>query len=127
MADRLAAGAGSWVFILVFLGFLAVWMAINAVAFIHHWDPFPFILLNLILSCVAALQAPIILMSQNRQEARDRLRAESDYEVNLKAELLLEHLTEEMEALKAVLTARDATAAEVVAAQAEEQPQKEGS
>jgi uncharacterized membrane protein len=111
MADRLAAGAGSWTFILVFLGFLAVWMAVNAVAFVHHWDPYPFILLNLLLSCVAALQAPIILMSQNRQEARDRLRAELDYEVNLKAEVLLEHLTEEVEVLKALLTQAQAGSA----------------
>ncbi len=103
MSDRLAAGAGSWRFIIVFLVFLAVWMAVNAVAWVHHWDPYPFILLNLILSCVAAIQAPIILMSQNREEARDRIRAQADYEVNLKAELLLEHLTQEVEALKALL------------------------
>ena len=103
MADRLSSAAGSWSFILVFLGLLAVWMAVNAVAWIHHWDPYPFILLNLILSCMAAIQAPIILMSQNREEARDRIRAQADYEVNLKAEVLLEHLTEEIEAVKAML------------------------
>jgi uncharacterized membrane protein len=103
MADRLAAGAGSWTFILSFLGFLVVWVVVNVVAYIHHWDPYPFILLNLILSCVAAVQAPVILMSQNRQEMRDRLRADADYEVNLKAEVLLEHLTEEVEVLKALL------------------------
>ncbi len=106
MADRLASGAGSWTFILVFLALIAVWMAVNAVAWIHHWDPYPFILLNLILSCIAAIQAPIILMSQNREEARDRIRAQADYEVNLKAELLLEHLTEEVELLKALLLER---------------------
>ena len=104
MADRLTAGAGSWTFILVFLGLIGVWMAVNAIAWIHHWDPYPFILLNLILSCIAAIQAPIILMSQNREEARDRIRAQADYEVNLKAELLLEHLTVEVESLKAMLT-----------------------
>jgi uncharacterized membrane protein len=103
MADRLTAGAGSWTFILAFLGFIAIWMAVNVVAWTRHWDPFPFILLNLVLSCVAAIQAPIILMSQNREEARDRVRAEADYEVNLKAELLLEHLTQEVAALKAML------------------------
>jgi uncharacterized membrane protein len=103
MADRLTAGAGSWTFIMVFLGLIAVWMAVNAVAWIHHWDPYPFILLNLILSCVAAIQAPVILMSQNREEERDRIRAQADYEVNLKAELLLEHLTAEIEVLKAFL------------------------
>jgi uncharacterized membrane protein len=102
-ADRLTAGAGSWTFILAFLGFVAIWMIANVVAVWQHWDPYPFILLNLVLSCVAAIQAPIILMSQNREEARDRVRAEADYEVNLKAELLLEHLTQELEALRAML------------------------
>jgi uncharacterized membrane protein len=81
-------------------------MAVNAVGWIHHWDPYPFILLNLLLSCVAALQAPIILMSQHREEARDRIRAQADYEVNLKAEVLLEHLTQEVEALKSLLQAQ---------------------
>lgn len=103
MADRFTTGAGSWTFILVFFGFIAIWMAVNVVAATQHWDPYPFILLNLILSCVAAVQAPIILMSQNREDTRDRIRAEADYEVNLKAELLLEHLTQEIEALKAIL------------------------
>jgi uncharacterized membrane protein len=103
MADRLTAGAGSWAFILGFLAFVAIWMTVNVVAWTQHWDPYPFILLNLILSCIAAIQAPIILMSQNREEARDRVRAEADYEVNLKAEVLLEHLTVEVEALKAML------------------------
>ena len=104
MADTFAKGAGSWRFISVFLVVLAAWMVVNAIAGLRHWDPYPFILLNLVLSCVAALQAPVILMSQNREEARDRLRAEADYEVNLKAEVLLEHLTQEVESLKAMLT-----------------------
>jgi uncharacterized membrane protein len=112
MADRLATGAGSWTFIISFLVLLAVWMAINALAWTHHWDPYPFILLNLVLSCVAAIQAPVILMSQNREEARDRLRAEADYEINIKAEVLLEHLTEEIETLKALLVERRAIPAE---------------
>ncbi len=103
MSDGIARGAGSWRFIIMFLVVLSCWMVVNAVAGIKHWDPYPFILLNLLLSCVAAIQAPIILMSQNREEARDRLRAEADYQVNLKAEILLEHLTEEVEALKAAL------------------------
>ena len=102
-ADGLSRGAGSWGFIIGFLVILAAWMAVNALAGIHHWDPYPFILLNLCLSCVAAIQAPVILMSQNREEARDRIRAVADYDVNLKAEVLLEHLTEEMEVLKAML------------------------
>jgi uncharacterized membrane protein len=100
MADSLANIAGSWRFIGVFLGVLALWIILNLVAALHHWDPYPFILLNLVLSCVAALQAPVIMMSQNRLESRDRLRAENDFEVNVKAELLLEHLTEEVEGLK---------------------------
>jgi uncharacterized membrane protein len=103
MADSFTRGAGSWRFIMIFFVVLAIWMVINAVAGFRHWDPYPFILLNLVLSCVAAVQAPVILMSQNREEARDRIRAEADYEVNLKAEVLLEHLTHEIEALKAML------------------------
>ena len=100
MADSLANLAGSWRFIGSFVVLIALWMALNAVAAVHHWDPYPFILLNLVLSCVAALQAPVIMMSQKRLEARDRLRAENDFEVNVKAELLLEHLTQEVETLK---------------------------
>jgi uncharacterized membrane protein len=100
MADSLADAVGSWRFIGSFLVLLAVWMALNVVGAVHHWDVYPFILLNLVLSCVAALQAPVIMMSQNRLETRDRLRAQNDFEVNVKAELLLEHLTEEIEILK---------------------------
>ncbi len=100
MADSLAGAVGSWRFICSFMIFLAIWMALNVVAAVHHWDPYPFILLNLVLSCVAALQAPVIMMSQNRLETRDRLRAQNDFEVNVKAELLLEHLTVEIEILK---------------------------
>jgi uncharacterized membrane protein len=103
MADTFARGAGSWRFIIGFFIILVAWMAMNAIAGLRHWDPYPFILLNLVLSCVAAIQAPVILMSQNREEARDRVRAEADYEVNLKAEVLLEHLTKEVETLKAML------------------------
>ena len=102
-SDAFTRAAGSWTFILTFLGLIVVWMALNAFAAIKHWDPYPFILLNLVLSCVAAVQAPIILMSQNREETRDRVRALADYEVNLKAEVLLEHLTQEVETIKAVL------------------------
>jgi uncharacterized membrane protein len=103
MADRITKVAGSWRFIIAFLFVLAIWTAVNIVAGLRHWDPYPFILLNLVLSCVAAIQAPVILMSQNREEARDRIRAEADYDVNLKAEVLLEHLTQEVETLKAML------------------------
>lgn len=92
MADKLADYAGSWSFIFTFGFLLIVWMVINSIALIKHFDPYPFILLNLVLSCLAAIQAPIIMMSQNRQEAKDRLRAQNDYEVNLKAELIIEDL-----------------------------------
>lgn len=86
VADRVAAFGGSWTFIFLFVAGMAVWMLINAES-TKPFDPFPFILLNLILSCLAALQAPIIMMSQNRQAARDRLEARHDYDVNLKAEM----------------------------------------
>ena len=88
VADKVAEFGGSWAFIGTFGAIIFVWITINAIALLQKpFDPFPFILLNLILSCVAAMQAPVIMMSQNRQEARDRLRAEEDYKVNLKAEV----------------------------------------
>jgi len=100
MADRLAEYAGSWHFISIFLAALFIWICINAVVLIHKPpDPYPFILLNLVLSCIAAIQAPIIMMSQNRQEEKDRLRSEYDYRVNLKAELEIRHLHEKMDHL----------------------------
>lgn len=86
VADQVAAFGGSWRFIFLFLAGMAVWMALN-VAGIVRFDAYPFILLNLVLSCLASLQAPVIMMSQNRQAARDRLEARHDYEVNLKAEI----------------------------------------
>jgi uncharacterized membrane protein len=100
LADRVAEYAGSWRFISIFMGTLFLWVGINAVVLIHRpFDPYPFILLNLILSCIAALQAPIIMMSQNRQEAKDRLRSEHDYRVNLKAELEIRQLHEKIDHL----------------------------
>jgi uncharacterized membrane protein len=100
MADRLADMAGSWTFIITFLGLIAIWVALNASQLMFHaFDPYPFILLNLFLSLLAGLQAPVIMMSQNRQEDRDRLRAENDYEVNLKAELEIEQLHVKMDEL----------------------------
>jgi uncharacterized membrane protein len=86
IADRVAAFGGSWPFIIIFSVFMTIWMAIN-VAQMANFDPYPFILLNLALSSVAALQAPIIMMSQNRQSTKDKLLAENDYQVNLKAEM----------------------------------------
>jgi len=100
LSDRLADFGGSWVFIVGFVAVIVVWIAINSFALLNRtFDPYPFILLNLVLSCLAAVQAPIILMSQNRQEARDRLRAEHDYRVNLKAELEIRHLHEKIDHL----------------------------
>lgn len=100
LADRIAAVGGSWRFITTFAIFLLVWIVINAVVLvIRPFDPYPFILLNLILSCLAAIQAPVIMMSQNRQEARDRLHAMRDYQVNLKAELEIQHLHQKLDHL----------------------------
>ncbi len=99
-SDRLATFGGSWKFILLFATMLVVWIAINSlVALSMPFDPYPFILLNLILSCLAAIQAPIIMMSQNRQETKDRQRAEYDYRINLKAELEIRHLHEKVDHL----------------------------
>jgi uncharacterized membrane protein len=93
LSDKLADFAGSWTFIIIFGVILTFWIVLNSAFFIvKPFDPFPFILMNLILSCIAALQAPVIMMSQNRQEKKDRIRAEHDYEINLKAELLIEEI-----------------------------------
>jgi uncharacterized membrane protein len=116
MADSLAEAVGSWRFIIAFMVVLVVWMTLNVVGAVHHWDVYPFILLNLVLSCIAAVQAPVIMMSQHRLETRDRLRAENDFQVNVKAELLLEHLTEEVEALKRGLVSLGASLEEGKAA-----------
>ncbi|MHB1390183.1 MAG: DUF1003 domain-containing protein [Thermoleophilia bacterium] len=91
-ADSLARQAGSWRFIFIFAAILVTWITINGFAWIQNWDPYPFILLNLVLSCLAAIQAPVIMMSQNRQEEYDRQKAEADYEVNVKAEKEVERL-----------------------------------
>jgi len=100
IADRVATFGGSWIFIGTFFLLLAAWIGINSIAtLLGPFDPYPFILLNLILSCLAAIQAPIIMMSQNRIEARDRLRSENDYQVNLKAELEIRHLHEKLDVL----------------------------
>jgi uncharacterized membrane protein len=100
LADRLAAFGGSWKFIIIFLSVLFGWIVLNSIVLItHRFDPFPFILLNLILSSLAALQAPVIMMSQNRQEAKDRLRAQHDYQINLKAEIEIRGLHEKIDHL----------------------------
>jgi uncharacterized membrane protein len=100
LADKVADYGGSWRFIGIFMGGFLVWIIINSIVLIQKpFDPYPFILLNLVLSCIAAIQAPVIMMSQNRQEAKDRLRSEYDYRVNLKAELEIRHLHEKIDHL----------------------------
>ena len=100
LADRIASFGGSWKFIILFGSVLLTWILINSIALmVKPFDPFPYILLNLVLSCLAAIQAPVIMMSQNRQEAKDRLRSEHDYRINLKAELEIRHLHEKIDHL----------------------------
>lgn len=96
-ADRIAKFAGSWAFIFSFTAVLILWMAGNVLLAKRAFDPYPFILLNLVLSCVAAIQAPLIMMSQNRQEAKDRERAENDYRINLKNELIIDDLHKKLD------------------------------
>ena len=100
LADRIASFGGSWTFLICFGAFLALWIGMNSIVLVWRPpDPYPFIFLNLILSCLAAIQAPIIMMSQNRQEAKDRIRSQHDYQVNLKAELEIRHLHEKIDHL----------------------------
>ena len=98
-ADTIAKFAGSWAFIFSFTGVLVLWMIANIIMTSKAFDPYPFILLNLVLSCVAAIQAPLIMMSQNRQEEKDRRRAENDYKVNLKTEIMIEALYDKVNAI----------------------------
>ena len=100
-ADAIARFAGSWAFIFAFTGVLILWMVVNTILASNAFDPYPFILLNLVLSCVAAIQAPLIMMSQNRQEEKDRRRAENDYKVNLKTEIMIEDLHDKVNAILA--------------------------
>lgn len=99
LADKVSEVAGSWPFIFIFIGFLIAWIVLNTVVFVGNIkiDPFPYTLLNLVLSCIAAVQAPIIMMSQNRQSKKDSLRNQNDYRIDLKSELILETLYEHME------------------------------
>jgi uncharacterized membrane protein len=102
LSDKIASFGGSWKFILAFGAFMAAWIILNTLVLGkgRQYDEYPFILLNLVLSCLAALQAPIIMMSQNRQEAKDRLRSEQEYKINLKAELEIRHLTSKLDQLR---------------------------
>jgi uncharacterized membrane protein len=104
MADKLATFAGSWKFILIFSGIMAVWIIVNGTAGDQAFDPFPFILLNLTLSTIAALQAPVILMSQNRQATKDRAVAQNDFQVNLKNEVEIADLHRKIDNLADALT-----------------------
>jgi len=100
MADKIATFGGSWTFLICFAVFLGIWIGINSLVLVMRpFDPYPYIFLNLMLSCLAAVQAPIIMMSQNRQEAKDRIRSQHDYQVNLKAELEIRHLHEKIDHL----------------------------
>ena len=102
-ADGLSKWAGSWAFILLFFVFLTIWMFVNVYAWINTWDPYPFILLNLILSCLAAIQAPVILMSQNRQSQKDRTKMEYDYQVNRKSEKEIENVLKKLGKIERML------------------------
>ncbi|MBE6878042.1 MAG: DUF1003 domain-containing protein [Ruminococcaceae bacterium] len=104
-ADFLAKFAGSWLFIISFCVFLIGWIVTNLYFLSHPFDPYPFILLNLILSCLASIQAPLIMMSQNRQEEKDRRRAESDYKVSLKTEIIIEDIHYKLDRILAQQTA----------------------
>lgn len=99
VADKITAVAGSWTFIIIFTLFLILWVILNIYAF-ENVDPYPFILLNLVLSCIASLQAPIIMMSQNRQAKKDSLRSRNDYKTDLKSELILEELHDKITAIE---------------------------
>lgn len=103
MADQITKFAGSWTFIVSFVFFLLIWIALNSFALlVGVWDPYPFILLNLLLSCIAAIQAPIILMSQNREHERETAKAERDYYINRKAEREIKILQKDIIELKAI-------------------------
>ena len=98
-ADAVARFAGSWAFIFSFIAVMVIWMVMNVLLAAKAFDAYPFILLNLVLSCIAAVQAPLIMMSQNRQEVKDRKRAENDYRVNLKSEFVIDALYKELESV----------------------------
>ena len=100
LSDNVAIFGGSWKFIISFFIILTIWIIFNALAIgVYKFDPYPFILMNLILSCIAALQAPIIMMSQNRQEEKDRKQSENDYLINLKAEMQIRSLNQKIDVL----------------------------
>jgi len=103
IADKVTLFAGSWKFIIIFFVFLGIWMFINGAIIFLKWDPYPYILLNLILSCIAAIQAPIILMSQNRASERDRAKAERDYYINRRSEREVENIQKDLSRIERLL------------------------
>lgn len=98
MADKIADSVGSWSFIIVALSIITIWIVVNTLLK-NLFDPFPFILLNLVLSCIAAIQAPVIMMSQNRQEHKDRIKSKNDYKINFKSELIIQDLHKKIDLL----------------------------
>ena len=125
-ADFLAKFAGSWLFIISFCVFLIGWIVINRYLLEHPFDPYPFILLNLILSCLASVQAPLIMMSQNRQEEKDRRRAESDYKVSLKSEIIIEDIHHKLDRIllqqsEIILSAKNSTKSENIVKEVEKE------
>ena len=108
-ADTITRGAGSWTFIISFLVLLVIWMILNVKAYFGEWDPYPFILLNLVLSCLAAIQAPVILMSQNRQAEKDRKKLEYDYSVNRKSEREIERILKRLDNIDRKLSGNTAS------------------
>jgi uncharacterized membrane protein len=100
IADAVAKGMGSWKFIIIQTILVVLWMGLNLIAFVQHWDPYPFILLNLLFSTQAAYAAPIIMMSQNRQNERDRAQAQADYQTNIDAKLEIEALTSKLNSIE---------------------------
>src|SRR3989344_8491178 len=107
LADEIAKWGGSWVFLSLLSLFLGIWVVLNTMMVINRWDPYPFILLNLFLSCLATYQAPIILMSQNRAAERDRAKAEKDYYINRKAEREIEDMQKDLEDIKNMIKKRN--------------------
>ena len=113
MSDKVSGFLGSWTFILCTAALLVAWVIVNVLAYEFRWDPYPFILLNLFLSVAAAVEAPIILMSQNRMEKKDRLRAELDFETNVKAEKEIEQIKRQLSEIKSLLAVKKGRAKKV--------------
>lgn len=107
LADKIAGIAGSWPFIICFIFLLTIWITLNTIQIFVHFDPYPFILLNLALSCIAALQAPVIMMSQNRHEEKDRIKSEQDFQTNIKSEIIIEEILRHTEKIQKIEEKQD--------------------